>query len=513
MIPGVCYGLFLLVWILDLLTPQAFVVSILLSGPIALSTLALQTRLTLQLMIFAEIGNVIAGYVNGAQAGYAWDAVALGNRAISAAAFALVGALTIRAQTNARRAGEAGERERAAERERQLRVAMDHVRASLNVELVMRSAVREAANLTNAPRVTLGVRASTLELPDSYEMLSGDADVTVRRAQLSPAISSFAERARESGRIVTVDLDDPLGRMVGENAFVSAFEVDGLEFILTIGWGAAAPSAQEREVVQAFVDNLSVALVHARLFIRLSEQNVQITEQRNTLQARGDIIRDIVYALAHDLRTPLTAADVTMRQALRGLYGTLPDRYREILKTSVASNAEIQGLVETLLLVARYEAGEDSQVKRVESVGPLIERIASELRPLSEAASIRLETVFLERGAAVVVDGAEVRRAVINLVANAIEATPANGCIKIVVSTKGDSVLIEVLDDGYGVPSERRPSLFQRFGGTRVGGGTGLGLYIVRRIAEKYGGRAGYEPRNPAGSRFFFELPKAEKIV
>ena len=70
---------------------------------------------------------------------------------------------------------------------------------------------------------------------------------------------------------------------------------------------------------------------------------------------------------------------------------------------------------------------------------------------------------------------------------------------------------VSVIDDGYGVAADRRAALFQRFGGVRSGGGTGLGLYIVRRIAEKYGGRAGYEPREPRGSRFFIELPLAGK--
>ena len=63
------------------------------------------------------------------------------------------------------------------------------------------------------------------------------------------------------------------------------------------------------------------------------------------------MIRDIVYALAHDLRTPLVAADVTMKQALAGAYGNLPDRYGEILRATVAANEEERHELESYLMI------------------------------------------------------------------------------------------------------------------------------------------------------------------
>ncbi|MBV9271140.1 MAG: HAMP domain-containing histidine kinase [Candidatus Eremiobacteraeota bacterium] len=511
-LPIVCYLLLIAAFIVDLLTPQLFVAAILLNGPIALSGLALSGRLTTSLVIFAEIANLVAGYVNGVQAGHHWDSIALGNRLLLAAAFVLVGYLTTIVQDYAREAGRSQERSRAASRELRLRRALESVRETLNVELVLRAIAREAATLLEARDTLLIRRGGTLQEAQCYISHASIGAVQVERRALDTTLSTIFSRIDTDSGVVRLESSDPVAAMIleprsAQSALASRLKVPNEEAVLFAFFEISVDRETER-LMHAFSEGADVALAQASLFVQLGARNDEIAAHRDEIESRNRVIRDIVYALAHDLRTPLKAQDLTMRQALEGSYGQLPDRYVEILKTTIASNTDVRRLVDTLLMVARFEAGETSRLRERLDLADEARRIVDELRPVADIKNVSL--VFDGEGSVSSSgDPTEVRRAIANLIANAIEATPSEGAISVRAFRDGASSVIEVEDSGYGVPPEQRDKLFERFmpGERRAGAGTGLVLYIVRLIADKMGGTASYRPRDPRGSIFRVSLP------
>jgi signal transduction histidine kinase len=501
-------------WIVDLLTPQVFIAAILFNGPIALSSLSLRSRLTTNLVIAAEIANLLAGYVNGLQEGAHWDVVAIANRLLLAASFVLVGYLSIKTQEFAREAGVSAGRMRQVDIEKALREATGRVRGTLNVELVQRALTRESVELLGASKASLIVREAAFGVPLTLTYAKGDAHISVERRALSTEMASLVARAAEAQDVFRITTNDLLGRVTLEalgagEALVTPIATNGSvdHVLIDSVSGDSALVVDADATMRTFAQQGAMALEQAHLFAQLGERNDEIARQKDELADRSDVIRDIVYALAHDLRTPLAAAHVTMNQARSGAYGELPKTYREILATAIAANDDERRIVETLLLVARYEAGEASTMRESVACEELVTRVVTELRPVAEVKEITLHEDLPQRSLRVKGDPHELRRAVANLVANALDATPRGGRVDVRCYASGDSIAISVEDDGYGVPEERRAALFQRLAGGHPGSGSGLGLYIVRRIAEKHGGAVAYAPRTPHGSAFSMTLP------
>jgi signal transduction histidine kinase len=514
----VCVVLLLLAFGIDMVTPQALVAAILLTIPVALSSLSVDRRVTAVFVIAALAADIVAGWYNGVQEGSHWSTIAIANRTLAAFSIILVGVLGAIAQAAASRSGELAAEQRQADREQMLRRAMEVIRSSLNVEVVARAIVREAAAVFNVDTTRLYTIENHVLAATTFVWRKGGDDVDVNAERPSSELLSLLQRALSERHVIWITHSDALGRFAlatldTSRAVCVPLVNDQITFgILLLAVKDESELGQDLEPwIRIFGEQATVAATQASLFVELADRNAELQQAIETLQRRGEVIRDLVYALSHDLRTPLSAAAMTMQQALDGVYGTLPDSYREILKHSLVSNQELRVLAETLLLVARYESGEQSTIRTSVNLSQLAESIATELEPIWRAKNLSVR-VEARSDITILGDEGELRRAVTNLLANAIEWTPENGHIWLKMTRSGSAVTVRVEDDGYGVPAEVRDRLFQRFGQTmkpRQGAGSGLGLYLVRLIARSHGGDARYEEREGGGSSFMLELPAA----
>jgi signal transduction histidine kinase len=210
--------------------------------------------------------------------------------------------------------------------------------------------------------------------------------------------------------------------------------------------------------------------------------------------------REFVADASHELRTPLTAVLANLELLEEELSGD----QRETAGAALRSTQRMRRLVGDLLLLARADAGREAPRVPVDLRDVLVEA-AAELEPV--AADHEL-TVSATPGA--VVEGArdELHRLVLNLLDNAIKHTEPGTAIRARAERRDGEVVLAVEDEGPGVPADIAPKIFDRFvrGASDRGGSSGLGLSIVRAVAETHGGSVALEP-GQIGARFVVRLP------
>ena len=248
-----------------------------------------------------------------------------------------------------------------------------------------------------------------------------------------------------------------------------------------------------------------------------------VSKQRQEEQKRAEFIS----TASHEMRTPVAAIEGYLALAMNTKVSQIDDKARQFLIKAHSSTQHLGELFQDLLTSAKAEDGRLINHPAIVEMGKYIEQLTEDLRFAAQKKGLGLEFIMGTPAEAIhrpdytkviqplyyaKVDPNRVREVVTNLFDNAVKYTPSG---KITLGITGDDEVVQlsVKDTGTGIPPEDIPHLFQKFyrvdnSATRTIGGTGLGLFICRKIFELYNGRIWVESESGKGSTFYINFPR-----
>ncbi|HEB66462.1 MAG TPA: heavy metal sensor histidine kinase [Gammaproteobacteria bacterium] len=361
-------------------------------------------------------------------------------------------------------------------------------------------------------------------------------DGSVRYASHGPDLVSLAKQAPAEGSAVRIVeqnahryrvLLQRLAAKQGDYAIVTAVPIDyhqrflnsfrvtlwsmiasGIVIVSLMGWFAVRQGhAPLRDIVQRIrrisADELDLRLAPEQLPGELQDLAVSFNEMLDRVESAFERLSNVSADIAHELRTPITNM-MTQTQVALSQDRTV-EEYRETLYSNIEEFENMAQMINDMLFLAKADSRRSLNRQTVD-LAEAIRDLFDYYELLAEEREVRLR---LEGQARVRADRAMLRRAIGNLLSNAIRHTPSGESIRVRLDETGDWVRITVENPGPTIAAEHLPHLFERFyrvDPARHGGGTGLGLAIVRSIVEAHGGQVMVESTDGL-TRFTIDLP------
>jgi len=219
---------------------------------------------------------------------------------------------------------------------------------------------------------------------------------------------------------------------------------------------------------------------------------------------------DFVSFVTHQLRTPLSGVKWMLELAMDGAEDI--ESIRSYIQDARTSTDRLIGLVNDLLDISRLERGKLEITRAEVDLADLTQGVLKEILPLAHEKGLTVSLTGQEHQAPLFSDPQLLRQVILNLTSNSLKYTQAGGQVRIGIRTDVHQICWEIQDTGIGIPKSDMGKLFEKF--YRAGNvlaveteGTGLGLYLVRLIVERLGGKVSCESEEGVGSTFRFALP------
>ncbi|HEX5761755.1 MAG TPA: ATP-binding protein [Solirubrobacterales bacterium] len=414
-------------------------------------------------------------------------------------------------------------------------VATDRIRDDFNRE-IDNAAQTLAAELSivNTPTGSLLIRGPGLDdfaLPHDATVRVFDAEGTLLTqnsdaADLGPPREGTAEI--DGLRVATVRIASESGRLTGYVQYARSIEhldstVGRLWLFVAVGilGGTMLAALAGAAIASRAMRPISSLTATARKIAETGDPSSRMPEPRvddevgelaRTLEQMLRPLRqqrEFVADASHELRTPLTSVIANLELLQTAIDDPDREDERAMVDGALRSSKRMSRLVADLLLLARADAGRIGARTRCD-LADVAGSAAAEVAP-----TVGERELHLDHGLSLPVDGNpdELHRLVVNLLDNAVRHTPPGSRIQLRLRSAGRDAVLEVADDGPGVPPDQRERIFDRFvraeqtADTAVRSGSGLGLAIVRAVARSHGGTVEVAESDLGGALFRVRLP------
>lgn len=382
---------------------------------------------------------------------------------------------------------------------------LDLNRAASVVAQLARDAVGGDAGLVYLPRVGDDEREvwQAVHGPHAYTppaVADALCSIPIARAELvvdardSPGHALYAATGLRSWVAASLSPDGGHGGMllVGSR-LPNSYQPAAREWLTTIAAQAAQPLAN--------------AVLHAR--------ERAIADRMARLERTKS---EFLLTASHELRTPLATLKISAGLLAAQWEEKLEGPERAVLHSLRRNTDRLERLVDELLDMARLQSGALALRKVSVDVAAALHDAVVALRPDADARGQRLEVAVAAGPLMVLADPRRLDQVLVNLVSNASKYGPAGSAIRISGEARDSGVLVQVEDEGPGIPETERERIFEAFhrinGHESDGpGGMGLGLAIVKGIVELHDGKVGVTQREGGGNTFFVFLPQGDGAV
>lgn len=259
-------------------------------------------------------------------------------------------------------------------------------------------------------------------------------------------------------------------------------------------------------VLQTLADQLAIAIQNARAY----KLQLETTEQ---LRALDKLKTQFLANMSHELRTPLNSIIGFSRVILKGIDGPITELQEKDLNTIYNSGQMLLQLIDSILDIAKIEAGKMELEFEKINLKQVIDVSISTAKGLVKDKPVKIQREVPADLPYVLGDAVRLRQVLLNLLSNAAKFTE-EGRIRVTATEMGSEVMISVSDTGEGIPLNKQARLFEAFyqvdgSATRKAGGTGLGLAITKSFVELHGGKIWVESTGipGAGTTFYVTLP------